>query len=66
MIKIYYVYKGKISGTWYEDYKIFYTKEKALRFLYATCNKFIIDGWICEDSDDNDYLNSRFRPELNR
>ena len=61
MIKINYIYKGKLSGIWYEDYIIFYDVKKALRFLYGTRDKYIIQSWECDNPEDNNYLNYRFK-----
>ncbi len=66
MIKIYYLYKGGISGKWYEDYRIFKDRYKALRFLYATVDKYVITGWECKREEDHEFLNYKFRPELKR
>lgn len=61
MIKIYFMDAFKR-----EDYIIFFDVKKALRFLYATAKKYIIIGWTCDNPEDNDYLNYKFRPELKR
>lgn len=59
MITIYYIYQA-LNGVWCEDYIIFYDRVKALRFLYGTAHKYIIQGWKCERDEDNDYLNYKW------
>ncbi len=60
MIKIYFIRKIEHNGKWVSDYKIFHDRVKALRFLYATAHKYVIESWECDDPEDNKYLNYNF------
>lgn len=64
MIKIYYLYEA--NGKWWESFKEFRSRTKALRFLYGTMKRYIIQGWECTNPEDNDYLNYKFNPENKR
>lgn len=40
----------------------FRTKECALRFMYAMRGKgYLVTGWVCDDPEDNEWLNRRFK-----
>lgn len=60
MITIHYIYKRKSDGLWYEAEREFTNVHKALRFLYAIKDKYIILGWDTDDQWDNEWLNRRF------
>lgn len=40
----------------------FHNKKTALRFMYMIRNQgYLILGWRCEDPEDNEWLNKRFK-----
>ena len=40
----------------------FHTKQFALRFMYAMKSRgYIILDWTCDDPEDNEWLNRRFK-----
>ncbi len=59
MITITYNYEDK-DHIIRKGSKIFHDVKKALRFLYAMKNKIFFVGWICDDPNDNDYLNRKY------
>ena len=62
MIYIDVVFKSKLTGKWLIETKEFDDCVKALRFMYSMKNKGnIIDGWRCDDPEDNEYLGRRFK-----
>ena len=61
MIKILFMYKNNVNNKWITNYKIFTDKTKALRFMYATNYKFFNFEWVCDDPEDNDYLNQKYK-----
>ena len=53
---------SKSNGAWVPGVKRFHSAVKALRGMYAMKRAGIsIEGWVCDDPFDNDYLNRKFR-----
>lgn len=49
---------------WIDDWeaKEFHSKEMALRFMYGMQSRgHLIQGWSCDDPEDNEWLNRRFK-----
>lgn len=62
MIYVHIIYKSKLTGLWMEDEKQFTEKHAALRGMYAMKAKdIIIDGWRCDEPEDNTWLFHRFK-----
>lgn len=61
MIYINVIFKSK-NGQFIQETKTFDDCIKALRFMYGIRRKgHIIDGYKCDDPEESEYLNERFR-----
>lgn len=62
MIYVFVVYRGLFGGL-VRITKEFKDRNKALRYLYAmkASDKFVIDGYSCDDPYDNEWLGRRFK-----
>ena len=60
MIYVTIVYQSKRTGYWMTEDKVFKTKEKALKGIFAMRGKgIIIDGYRCDDPFDSQWLDRR-------
>ena len=66
MITLYYIYKSKIDGKYYEAKKFFLDVMAAYRFMQKFKNQFYHFEWACDDPEDNEWLWSHWHSRLDK